>query len=163
MSFYVLSSRRSAAGSDYRLAGTLEGEFWLCLFARVHRALLRRVGADLLVLQCRCACGVQSCCRLDLPTEQRGENFFARSMLSAGITKYQILFGMGRYGCWTALRFSGGSFSTPPVGPGVVWVVPGKRDGTDTLTTILIAMVQISGSDSYPVSALFPSPGRSLQ
>ena len=67
MSFYALSSRRSAAGSGYRLAGTKEGVFWLCLSARVHCALLRRVGADLLVLQCRCACGVQGCCRFECP------------------------------------------------------------------------------------------------
>ena len=41
MSFYALSSRRSAAGSDYRLAGPVEGVFWLCLSARIHCVLLR--------------------------------------------------------------------------------------------------------------------------
>ena len=34
MSFYALSSRRSAAGSDYRLAGTMEGVFWICTLTR---------------------------------------------------------------------------------------------------------------------------------
>ncbi|MDD5188890.1 MAG: hypothetical protein PHF57_11860, partial [Methanoregula sp.] len=70
---------------DCGLAGAKEGEFWICLFARVHCVLLHRAGADLTVLQCRCACGIQGCCRFDLPAEQRDVNFFARSMLSAGI------------------------------------------------------------------------------
>jgi len=33
MFFYVLSSRRSATGSDCGLAGPQEGEFWICLSA----------------------------------------------------------------------------------------------------------------------------------
>jgi len=66
-----------------RLPGRTTGwqEQWRGCFGsasppRVHCALLRRVGADLLVLKYRCTCGIQGCCRLDLPAEQRGVNFF---------------------------------------------------------------------------------------